>query len=266
MNKNPKKTIIESRNNKTVKEIKSLSDKKYRDELGLFIADGLRFVNEIPNNVIIDRIILSETFAEKTDITRYNATAETLIISDKLFSEISETKNPQGIIAVCKKIQYTSKDIIKKDGFYILAEEINDPGNLGTIIRTAHAAGANGIFLSKGSVDLYNNKVLRSTMGSIFKTPVVQNVNLDEVSKLLHKSSIMIYAAHLKGKRNHYQADYTKGCAFLLGNEARGLSDHAVSLCDELIKIPMPGGAESLNASVAAAVLMYEAVRQKMLR
>lgn len=266
MNNKPRKTIIESKNNKTVKEMKSLCDKKYRDELGLFIADGLRFVNEIPNNDIIDKIIISESFAKKSDITAYSREANTLIISDKLFSEISETKNPQGIMAVCKKIQYNINDIIKKGGFYLLAEEINDPGNLGTIIRTAHAAGINGIFLSKGSVDVYNSKVLRSTMGSIFKIPVVQNVSLDETAKILHKSNIKLYAAHLKGKKNHYQADYTKGCAFLLGNEARGLSEHAASLCDELIKIPMPGGAESLNASVAAAVLMYEAVRQKMLR
>ncbi|MPM50031.1 tRNA (guanosine(18)-2'-O)-methyltransferase [bioreactor metagenome] len=103
-------------------------------------------------------------------------------------------------------------------------------------------------------------------MGSIFKIPVVQNINLYETAELLHKNGIKLYAAHLKGRKNHYEEDYTGGCAFLLGNEARGLSEHAASLCDELIKIPMPGGAESLNASVAAAVLMYEAVRQKMLR
>lgn len=266
MNVNKQENVIESKNNKAIKELKSLSDKKYRDELGLFIADGLRFVNEIPESVIVDKMIFSETFAEKSDLSAYGKKTNNLIISDKLFSEISETKNPQGIMAVCKKNQFNAKDIVKKGGFYILAEEMNDPGNLGTVIRTAHAAGADGIFLSKGSVDIYNSKVLRSTMGSIFKIPVVQNINLDEIAELLHKNSIKLYAAHLKGRKNHYEEDYTGGCAFLLGNEARGLSEHAVSLCDELIKIPMPGGAESLNASVAAAVLMYEAVRQKMLR
>jgi len=263
---NSNKTVIESKNNKIIKEIKSLSDKKYRDESDFFIADGLRFVNEIPKTFEIDKILFSESFAKKHNTEQYSTIANTLIISDKLFSELSETKNPQGIMAICKKIKYNKNDIIKNGGFYILAEEINDPGNLGTIIRTAHAAGADGILLSNGSVDLYNSKVLRSTMGSIFKIPIVQNIDLDEIANLLHKNEIKLYAAHLKGNKNHYQADYTSGCAFLLGNEARGLSDYAASLCDELIKIPMPGGAESLNASVAAAILMYEAVRQKMLR
>lgn len=266
MNLDRRKNYIESKNNKAIKELKSLSDKKYRDELGLFVADGLRFVNEIPQTVKVEKMIFSESFVNKFDISEYNQKTDYLIISDKLFTEISETKNPQGIMAICKKNMYIAEDIIKKGGFYIMAEEMNDPGNLGTVIRTAHAAGADGIFLSKGSVDVYNSKVLRATMGSIFKIPAVQNINMDETAALLRKNGIRLFAAHLKGNKNHYEANYTEGCAFLLGNEARGLSDYAASLCDELIKIPMPGGAESLNASVAAAVLMYEAVRQKMLR
>ena len=266
MNKNLNQNIIESKNNKVIKEIRALADKKYRDELGLFIADGLRFVNEIPETIQIEKIIFSESFASKNDLTPYQKKSSTLIISNKLFDEISDTKKPQGIMAICKKIHFNVNDIIKKNGFYILAEEINDPGNLGTIIRTAHAAGANGIFLTNGSVDLYNNKVLRSTMGSIFKIPVLQNIDLDYISDILKKNKIMLYAAHLKAKKYHYEVNYTNGCAFLLGNEARGLSEHAVSLCDGLIKIPMPGDAESLNASVAAAILMYEVVKQRMLR
>ena len=141
---------------------------------------------------------------------------------------------------------------------------MNDPGNLGTVIRTAHAAGVDGVILSKGSVDLYNSKVLRSTMGSVFKIPIVQSADINETVEYMHKCGIKLFAAHLKGKKQHFQADYTKGCAFMLGNEARGLSEDSAMLCDELIKIPMPGGAESLNASVAAAVLMYEVVRQKL--
>ena len=155
---------------------------------------------------------------------------------------------------------------MKKNGFYVICEEINDPGNLGTVIRTAHAAGVDGVILSKGSVDLYNSKVLRSTMGSVFKIPVVQDADIKETADLMHKYGIKLFAAHLKGKKQHYEANYTKGCAFMLGNEARGLSEESAAICDELIKIPMPGGAESLNASVAAAVLIYEAVRQKLCR
>lgn len=161
-------------------------------------------------------------------------------------------------------MSYDINKIIKKDGFYVIAEEMNDPGNLGTVIRTAHAAGADGVILSKGSVDLYNPKVLRSTMGSVFKIPVIQNADLAQVTDLMKRSGISIYAAHLKGKKLLYELDLKNGCAFMLGNEARGLSDKAADMCDELVKIPMPGNAESLNASVAAAVLIYEMVRQRL--
>lgn len=256
--------VIESAQNKLIKEIKSLSDRKNRDEKGLFIADGLRFVSEIPQGMKIDKFIFSEGFAAKNNIGPYEKRAVCYVISDRLFSSVSDTKNPQGIMAVCEKISYRPEDIIRKNGFYVIAEELNDPGNLGTIIRTAHAAGADGVILSKGSVDLYNPKVLRSTMGSIFKIPVVQNADLEHIAGLMKKSGIKIYAAHLRGEKYPYELDLKKGCAFMLGNEARGLSDRAASLCHELVKIPMPGNAESLNASVAAAVLIYEAVRQRI--
>lgn len=256
--------MIESAHNKIVKEIKALADKKKRDERGLFIADGLRFVSEIPNGIHIEKMVFSESFASKNDINKYSKKAECFVVSDNLFSVLSDTKNPQGIIAVCRKMSYDINRIIKKDGFYVIAEEMNDPGNLGTVIRTAHAAGADGVILSKGSVDLYNPKVLRSTMGSVFKIPVIQNADLAQVTDLMKKSGISIYAAHLKGKKLLYELDLKKGCAFMLGNEARGLSDKAADMCDELVKIPMPGNAESLNASVAAAVLIYEMVRQRL--
>lgn len=257
-------TIIESSKNKVIKEIKALSEKKYRDEKGLFIADGLRFVSEIPKSMKIEKMIFSESFIEKNDISMYEKIYECYTVSNKLFETLSDTKNPQGIMAVCPKIIYKTEDIIKKNGFYIIAEEMNDPGNLGTIIRTAHAGGADGIILSKGSVDLYNSKVLRSTMGSVFKVPVVVNADLKEVSDIMKMNGIKIFAAHLKGKKYHFDLNLKNGCAFMLGNEARGLSDYASKLCDELVKIPMPGKAESLNASVAAAVLIYEAVRQRI--
>lgn len=255
--------MIESSQNKIIKEIKALGDKKRRDERGLFIADGLRFVSEIPKDLKIERMIFSESFADKNDISEYRKRSKCCIVSDRIFGDLSDTKNPQGIIAICHKTEHRLKDIIKRNGFYVIAEEMNDPGNLGTIIRTAHAAGADGVILSRGSVDLYNPKVLRSTMGSVFRIPVIQNTNLEEAAEEMKKNGIRIYAAHLKGNKYHYDLSLKGGCAFMLGNEARGLSDKAVSLCDELVKIPMPGGAESLNASVAAAVLIYEAVRQR---
>ena len=256
--------MIESTQNKLIKELRALGDKKHRDESGLFIADGFRFVSEIPENTKINKMVFSESFSAKNDISCFREKADCYIISDKLFNTVSDTKNPQGILAVCAKLKYEIKDIIRKNGFYVIAEEMNDPGNLGTVIRTAHAAGANGVILSAGSVDLYNPKVLRSTMGSVFKVPVIQNADLECITSFMKKNGIKIYAAHLKGKKNYFDLDQKSGCAFMLGNEARGLSDKAAAMCDCLIRIPMPGQAESLNASVAAAVLIYEAVRQRI--
>ena len=255
--------MIESSQNKIIKEIKSLSEKKYRDRTNTFIADGLRFVSEIPESMKVEKMIFSDGFAAKNDISRYMKRCECYVVSDRLFKEISETENPQGIMAVCQKINFDAEEIIKDGGFYIIAEEMNDPGNLGTVIRTAYAAGADGIVLSKVSVDLYNPKVLRYTMGAVFKIPIIQNADLEYITSVMKSKNINVYAAHLKGNTYHYDLDLKGGCAFMLGNEARGLSDKAAKMCDRLVKIPMPGGAESLNASVAAAVLIYEAVRQR---
>ena len=176
-----------------------------------------------------------------------------------------DTENPQGILAVCKKLDWDADAVLaKKTPFLLLAEELNDPGNLGTVIRTADACGADAVFLSKGSVDLYNPKVLRATMGSLFHVPVFQNIDLHALSEKMQAKQIPLYAAHLKGDRYPYALPLQDACAFLIGNEARGLSEDAAALCDAWVKIPMPGQAESLNASVAAGVLLYEVVRQRL--
>lgn len=186
-------------------------------------------------------------------------------LPDGLFASICDTENPQGILAVCKKLVWDEAAVFAKERpFFLLAEELNDPGNLGTVIRTADACGADAVFLSKGSVDLYNPKVLRSTMGSLFHVPVFQNVSLEEISEKLKADQIPLYAAHLKGESYPYALPLQEACAFLIGNEARGLSEKAAALCDQWVKIPMPGQAESLNASIAAGVLLYEVVRQRL--
>jgi len=249
------------------KEIIRLKEKKYRDECGQFIIEGLRFVNEIPDNYIIKEYVFSESFSNEKALYEFEKKGKCFVFDEKTFKEISDTNSPQGIMAVLEKKTFTPEDIIKNSGknpVYIIAEELNDPGNLGTIIRTADACKTDGIFLSKGSVDLYNSKVLRSTMGSLFHIPTAVDGTIDEYAALLRKNGVTIYAAHLKGEKMLYDIDLTGPSAFLIGNEARGLSDEASELADMLIKIPMPGKAESLNASVAASVLMYEAVRQRI--
>ena len=254
--------IISGNGNAVYKSLLKLKDKKHRDRNGLFLAEGLRFVREIPDRVFIEEYILAESEADNFDFLRGGV--RKYVFSDNLFGQLAETDSPQGIIAVCRKLEYETEDVFKnKNGFYIIAENINDPGNLGTIIRTADAFNADAVFLSRGSVDMYNSKVLRSTMGSLFHIPVITGVDVEKLAENMKNRGIRLYAAHLKGEKRPQDTDFKGASAFVFGNEARGLSDKAADLCDELIKIPIPGRAESLNLSVAAAVLMYETVRQR---
>lgn len=256
---------IESRENKWVKRLNGLKIKKNRDKEGVFVAEGLRFISEVPDAWEVEAYAVSESFAAENDLSVYEKKAEVFCLTDGLFAGVCDTENPQGILAVCKKLEWEEEAVFqKKAPFLILAEELNDPGNLGTVIRTADACGADAVFLSKGSVDLYNPKVLRSTMGSLFHVPVFQNISLEELSARMKEKQIPLYAAHLKGETYPYGLDLKEACAFLIGNEARGLSEKAAALCDRWVKIPMPGQAESLNASIAAGVLMYEVVRQRL--
>ena len=182
---------IESRDNKWVKRLNGLKIKKNRDKEGVFVAEGLRFISEIPAEWVVEAYTVSETFANENDLSVYEKKAEVLCLPDALFASVCDTENPQGILAVCKKLEWDEAAVFAKEKpFLILAEELNDPGNLGTVIRTADACGADAVFLSKGSVDLYNPKVLRSTMGSMFHVPVLQNVDLNEISEKLKEKHI----------------------------------------------------------------------------
>ena len=256
---------VESFKNRIVKEIKQIQIKKHRWEKKVFIAEGLNFVDEIPESYHVEAFVFSKTFAEKNDIDFYEKKAPVYILKNEIFNSLSDTKTPQGIMAVVGEKRYNPEDIVKRGDFFIVCEEVKDPGNVGTIIRTADAFGAKGVFLTKDCVDLYSGKVLRSTMGSIFHIPIVQGLEKTQIMELLKKYNVSPIGAHLSGKKTPDKLDLKKPCAILIGNETKGLSDEISALCEELVKIPMPGKAESLNASVAAAVLMYETLRQRRL-
>ena len=182
---------IESRDNKWIKRLNGLKIKKNRDKEGLFIAEGLRFIREIPKNWEVLAYAVSNAFAAENDLSLYEEKAEVLCLTDALFAAVCDTENPQGILAVCKKLDWDADAVLaKKTPFLLLAEELNDPGNLGTVIRTADACGADAVFLSKGSVDLYNPKVLRATMGSLFHVPVFQNIDLHALSEKMQAKQI----------------------------------------------------------------------------
>lgn len=251
--------IIESNQNKIIKEVNALKAKKERDKTGLFILEGKRLVEEIPNSWEIKYLLKAESYSE--DINFENV----YTVKDSIFEKISETVNPQGILAVChiKEFDVTNVDY-SNSPFFVVLENVTDPGNMGTLIRTADAAGADGIFLSKGCVDIYNPKVIRATMGSIFHLPIYRNLNLIDLMEDFKDNNVKTLAAHLKGTSTPYKVDMTTACAVIIGNEANGLSDEISEMASDLVKIPMPGKAESMNAGIAGGILIYEAVRQRI--
>ena len=259
--------IISSEQNPLIKEIKNLKRKKYREELKKFYIEGLRFVEEaldVSNN--IDRIIVSEQFYSNRDNTIMDRIKQmrlqTAIVKDKLFKELADTENPQGILAVLKMPSYSMNDVFDEScDMLVVLDSIQDPGNMGTIIRTADAAGAGAVIISKGCVDVYNPKVMRSTMGSVFHIPLIFADDLVSTINTLKSKGYIFMAAHLKGTKNYFDMDMTGKIAIIIGNEANGISDEISSISDKLVKIPMPGKAESLNASIAASILIYESVR-----
>ena len=241
---------IQSDKNKIIKEINSLKLKKNRDKLGLFVVEGERLTQEARDYIVY-------TIAEKD----YKGKIQPdYTVNNSLFEKISNTVTPQGIMAVCRVFEHKFNKTVKNP-LYICLENLQDPGNMGTIIRTADAAGADGVFLSKGCVDIYNPKVVRSAMGSLFHLPVYTNVDLVEFVK---NTDVLSVAAHLKGTETPYSIDMKKGTAILIGNEGNGLSDELSNCADCLVKIPMSGKAESMNAGVAASIMIYEAVRQRL--
>ena len=186
------------------------------------------------------------------------------VLEDRIFEYVSDTKTPQGILCIVKQRRDRLEDIIKKENPLIMVlENLQDPGNLGTIVRTAEGAGVSAVLMSAGTADLYNPKTIRSTMGSIYRIPCIVSTDLPgDIGKLKH-AGVTVYAAHLKGTQSYSQADYRGGTAFLIGNEGNGLTDETAELADRYIRIPMCGQVESLNAAVASSILMYEVLRQR---
>jgi len=253
--------MITSAQNAFVKKATGLKQRKNRDSTGLFIIEGEKFVNEVPDDWDCE-FVIAESFSG--DTSRYECRAEVRFVSDVVFRAISDTVTPQGILAIVKRKEHGFEFL---DGvaqpFILLCEDMQDPGNLGTLLRTADAAGCDCIVLTKGSVDVYNPKVLRATAGSVFHIPVIERVEIADVISQLQERGIRVLAGVPTGGNPAHKINLAPPCAIMIGNEGRGLSCEALEFADEAICIPMPGRTESLNASTAAAMLIYEAVRQQ---
>ncbi|MBQ7535628.1 MAG: RNA methyltransferase [Stomatobaculum sp.] len=258
--------MITSVSNKKVKEVQALNRKaSYRRECGLYTVEGIRMFREIPES-LAEQVFVSESFYAKCgDETRQRI--ESLpheFVTDAVSAAMSDTKTPQGILVLVKRQGKALEDLLNlPEQCFLVLESIQDPGNLGTMLRAGEGAGLTGIVADRGTADIYNPKVIRSTMGSIFRVPVVYTDDLRGAVRRMKQHGIRTFAAHLKGTLSYDMESYLGPSAFLIGNEAAGLTEETAEMADTLVKIPMLGKVESLNAAVAASVLMFELSRQR---
>ncbi len=256
--------MITSTSNPQVKRLLQLQKKsKARNEEDVFVVEGLRMFAEVPQERV-EKVYVSETLfnMKKHDLNWEEFPLE--ILSDSVFKHVSDTQTPQGVLCIVKQKKYDLAALLNiENPHFIVLDNLQDPGNLGTIVRTAEGAGVDAVFMSRDCVDIYNPKTIRSTMGSIYRMPTIyieDTVNLLEIFK---EKGIKSYAAHLDGKNSYDKEDYCRGTAILIGNEGNGLRDEVSQKADIWVRIPMEGQVESLNAAIAASVFMFEVARQR---
>ena len=256
--------MITSTSNPQVKELLQLQKKsKARNERNVFIVEGIRMFREVPKERL-EKVYISESFynKKKQELKLFDVPVE--ILSDRVFSHVSDTKTPQGVLSLVRQKKTSLEEILQVENPYLMIlDNLQDPGNLGTIVRTAEGAGVTGIIMSHDCVDIYNPKTIRSTMGSVYRMPFLYVDDMDDMLQQLKKQGIKTYAAHLQGKNSYDKEDYKSGCAFMIGNEGNGLRKEIADQADIWVRIPMHGQVESLNAAIAASVLMFEVCRQR---
>ncbi len=257
--------LITSKDNDLIKHIRKLKEKKYRDEFGEFIIEGAKMIEEaIREEAQIKYIIVCDDCKTESSMTQEQlydiAKYECIYVTEKIFSLITDVVAPQGIMAIVEKPIKSENKIDYKADSFLLLDNIQDPGNMGTILRTADSLNMKQIIVSPGTADCYNSKVVRSTMGAIFRVNVIER-DLEKVIKEMQKREIKLYGTDLKTNQTIYDVDYHK-TAVIIGNEANGVAENLLALVDEKIKIPMPGKTESLNAAVATGIILYEIHRR----
>ena len=259
--------VITSKDNEIIKSIKKLKEKKYREEEQKYIVEGIKLIQEaILEKAKIDTIVVCEDCVRNQEldskllyeIAKYNC----IYVNERIFGLITDVKNPQGILAVMKK-EEENKTINYDEDLLVILDGVQDPGNLGTILRTVDSIGLKQIIVAPGCGDIFNPKVVRSTMGAIYRVKVIESENIQKTINEIKKHKFKIISTSLKAEKSIYDVKYEKS-AIVIGNEANGVSEDVINSSDELVKIPMLGKTESLNASVATGIVLYEYVRQKL--
>ena len=251
--------------NQQQKQILALQKKaRERRRAHAFVVEGVRLFSEAPRERIRYTVV-SQSFLKQPQNRKLLEGIPYETVTDSYFESLSDTKSPQGVLAVLEQYEYRLEDLLPKQGnaLLLVLDTIQDPGNLGTMLRAGEAAGVTGILMNEETVDIYNPKVVRSTMGTSYRMPFVITPDLPKAMEELSRRGVVSYAAHLDGTVSYDQESYTGHTAFLIGNEGNGLSDAVAKKADRLIRIPMQGKVESLNAAMAATVLLFEAARQR---
>ena len=281
--------MITSAANKGIKNVMLLLSKaKERRKQKVFVTEGIKMFLEAPVSGI-SQVYLSEQLAEELETgasfdmgeekpsgkegaalsdklytVKQSGRALVEIVKTDIFNKMCDTKTPQGILCVVSMPEYHLDEMLETDeGLFLILEDIQDPGNLGTIVRSGEGAGLSGIIMSSNTVDIFNPKTIRATMGSIYRVPFIYTDDLADAVRIVKNAGVKTYAAHLAGKTAYDMENYCGASAFLIGNEGNGLSREIADLADLYVRIPMLGEVESLNAGVAAALFMYEAARQR---
>lgn len=258
--------VISSKDNEVVKLVRKLREKKYRDLENSYIIEGIKMLKEaIEEKALIKQIVICDD-CEKSDLIPKElmyeiAKYECMYVTNKIFKYISEVQTPQGVLAIIEK-NNKELNINYNEDIIVALDDIQDPGNLGTILRTIDSVGLKQVLISKGTADPYNPKVVRSTMGAIYRIKIVECKDLLETLKDVRKNKFKILVTSLDESKSIYNIKYNKK-VIVIGNEANGVEQRIIDIADEKIKIPMLGKTESLNAAVATGVILYEYVRQK---
>lgn len=254
MNEQKQIEVIQSEQNQWLKRCKALQQKKYRQQYGQFVAEGLRFVQEALENDGADVVLLDETQQDLLAQLIVPEHVPVMIVKAGLLDKALSTMHPQGVAAIARQRQWNWDDVEQMKQILVI-DGVQDPGNLGTIIRTALASDTEAVLCLKGTVDLYNDKVLRSTMGAIFRIPIYQIADAQEMQDTLHQWGFQLLVADIRAKQYHYEMEFPSKAALVVSNEANG--PQLIKTGDQMVKIPLYQQAESLNVAVATGILLY---------
>jgi TrmH family RNA methyltransferase len=262
--------IIRSRENNRIKLVRSLNSRKNREDEGAFVVEGMKFVREaLKENSEIEFILISEGVMgrNETDLILDELYLKDIVFyvcEEKIFDNTADTINSQGILAVVKKHRYDLENVLKESRFIVFCDRIQDPGNLGTIIRTADAFGPASVVLNRGCVDAYNQKVVRATAGAVFRVPIVTDCEDEEIIASLKEAGFKIISSVVESEYSFNEMEKAERICVVIGNEGQGVSKYITDNSEMSITIRMTGRAESLNASIAAGIIIYE-TRKKLL-